>query len=93
MFTEEKQYTCVPITIRSTERSAANHAHLQPEQNIVEFREITDDRSRLFEFAATAPATYAERFPRLMVCVVSAAVLLAAITAEIECLRGSGYYW
>ncbi len=48
---------------------------------------------RLFEFAGNAPATFAERFPRLMICAVVTALIMAAISVEIECLRGAGYYW
>jgi hypothetical protein len=44
-------------------------------------------------FSQIAPASFAERFPRLTFVVVAAAILLATATAEIDCLRGSGYFW
>lgn len=46
---------------------------------------------RLFE--QNLPASFAEQFPRLVFCTVAFSILLAAITAEIDCLRGAGYYW
>ena len=39
------------------------------------------------------PLSLAEQFPRLLIFAVAASILLAAITAEIDCLRGAGYYW
>ena len=44
-------------------------------------------------FNQIAPASFAERFPRLTIVVVAAGILLATLTAEIDCLRGSGYFW
>ena len=44
-------------------------------------------------FNQIAPPSFAERFPRLMFVAVAAAILLATVTAEIDCLRGSGYFW
>ena len=44
-------------------------------------------------FEQIAPSSFAERYPRLMFCAVAGSILLATVTAEIECLRGSGYFW
>ena len=44
-------------------------------------------------FEQTSPGSFAEQFPRLVFCTVAFSILLAAITAEIDCLRGAGYYW
>lgn len=46
---------------------------------------------RLFEQGI--PLSFAEQFPGLFIFAVAASILVAAITAEIECLRGAGYYW
>lgn len=46
---------------------------------------------RLFE--QSAPLSFAEQFPHLLIFAVAASILLAAITAEIDCLRGAGYFW
>ena len=88
MITEQEQYTCARFTIQIPDRVAA--LHTAPHRQA---KELSNPEVRLFEFAANAPATLAERYPHLTVFAISAAVLLAAITAEIECLRGSGYFW
>ncbi len=88
MLTEQEQYTCAQFTIQSDRVPATDPAAIEPEP----FNPHMND-ARLFEFAASAPATLAERHPRLTVFAISAAVLLAAVTTEIECLRGSGYFW
>lgn len=88
MLAEQEQYTCAQTTIQLPKRVAVTEPVFQPaiEAPVLE-------NSSLFEFAANAPATLAERHPRLTVFAISAAVLLAAVTAEIDCLRGSGYFW
>jgi hypothetical protein len=50
-------------------------------------------RSHPAIFNQIAPASFAERFPRLTILAVAATILLATLTAEIECLRNSGYFW
>lgn len=47
----------------------------------------------LFKMVYQSQGTLAERFPRLTVCAVALLILLTAVTAEIDCLRGSGYFW
>ena len=90
MSTKEKEYISAAISIRVVEhREIGKGAEQNPERNF----ENANSFGPLFEFAGSAPATFAERFPRLMVLAVSLAFILAAITAEIECLRGAGYYW
>lgn len=44
-------------------------------------------------FEQSAPASFAEEFPLLMIFAVAASILVAAIVTEIDCLRGAGYYW
>lgn len=44
-------------------------------------------------FERSLPVSFAERFPRFVFCTVAFSILVAAITAEIDCLRGAGYYW
>jgi hypothetical protein len=46
---------------------------------------------RLFE--QNLPVSLAEQFPRIVFGTIALSILLAAITAEIDCLRGAGYYW
>ena len=92
MLTKEKEYLSATVSIRIIEPKGASEDGLsQAQQN------GADDSAELcgclFEFAGNAPATLAERFPRLTVCAVAVALTLATITAEIECLRGAGYYW
>lgn len=92
MLIEEKEYSFATHPIRFSERDGVT---------VDDCFQAQEDQSepggdlcvRLFEFAGNVPASFAERFPRLMVCAVAVAVLLAAMTAEIDCLRGSGYYW
>jgi len=89
MITEQERYTCVQSTARianSVSPTAAEPVQLQ-------FNSPDVTHNRLFEFAGNAPATLAERYPHLTVFAVSAAVLLTAVAAEIDCLRGSGYFW
>jgi hypothetical protein len=89
MITEQEQYTCVP-SVRSIEKRVAP---VEPDLAMPLFTATETSHNRLFEFAASAPVTLAERHPRLTVLAISAAVLSAAIAVEIECLRGSGYFW
>ena len=89
MLTEQEQYTCAQIAIEFPERaSASTRSAIQSATNSPEL-----NHAGLFEFAANAPATIAERHPHLTVFAISAAVLLTAITAEIDCLSKSGYFW
>ncbi len=88
MLTEQDHYTCAHITIPRPDRPHITESVFQPKLDTPELENI-----QLFEFAANAHITLAERYPHLTVFAISAAVLLAAITAEVECLRGSGYFW
>jgi hypothetical protein len=47
----------------------------------------------LFEHADGAPLPLPERFPRLTFLAVAIALLLTALTAEFDYLRGAGYFW
>ena len=92
MLTTEKENIRASLSIRVVEPKGASEDGLfRAQQN------GADDSAalhcRLFEFAGNAPATFAERFPRLMICAVVTALIMAAISVEIECLRGAGYYW
>lgn len=89
MLTEQEHYTCVQSAVLTCKRTSPANAAIEPPQ--FNASEISHDR--LFEFAANAPATLAERHPHLTVFAVSAAVLLAAVAIEIDCLANSGYFW
>lgn len=89
MIAEQEQYTCVQSTPELIKGKSHDVAVIAPSS----FQPSDVDYSGLFEFAANAPATFAERHPRVAVLAISAAVLLSAIAVEIECLRGSGYFW
>lgn len=89
MIAEQEQSTCVRSPVQNRRRtSSSDTAIAQPHFNPAH---VTHDR--LFEFAANAPVPLAERHPHLMVLATSAAVLIASIAVEIECLSGSGYFW
>ena len=47
--------------------------------------------SRMFEYSVRA--TLAERFPRLTCFAISFGLLVSALITEVECLKGSGYFW
>lgn len=47
----------------------------------------------LFVHSQQTRATLPERFPRLTFLAIAAALLLSALTAEFDYLRGAGYYW
>lgn len=59
--------------------------------------------SSMMETSIAAPATHlfqhiarttlAERFPLLTCFAVSFALLASALITEVECLKGSGYFW
>lgn len=92
MLTKEKRYIRTTLSIRVVEpRGAIEDGFFQAQRNGAE--DSAESCGRLFELVANAPTTLGERFPRLMVCAVAAAFILTAITVEIECLRGAGYYW
>ncbi len=46
---------------------------------------------RMFEYSART--TLAERFPRLTCFAISFGLLASALITEVECLKGSGYFW
>ena len=85
-----KEYISSTVSIRIVEHHCAGN---EPLQNLNKGKEHADLVGPLFEFAGNIPATFAERFPRLMVFAVAAALILTAIAVEVECLRGAGYYW
>ena len=89
MLTEQERYTCVQSTAERRKRASGVNAVILP----APFSTADVSHSGLFAFAANAPATLAERHPHLTVMAISAAVLLASVAVEIECLRGSGYFW
>ena len=89
MLTEQEHYTCVQSAVQSRQSTSPVSVAIEPPQINVP----TISHDRLFEFAANAPVTLAERHPHLTVFAISVAVLLTAITAEIDCLTGSGYFW
>jgi hypothetical protein len=92
MLTKEQEYICATLSIRVIEPKGDHEDGLfQVQQKRVDDSAVL--RGRLFEFAGNAPATFAERFPRVMVCAVSIAFIMAALTVEIEYLRGAGCYW
>ena len=47
----------------------------------------------LFTQAPQARISLPERFPRLTFLTIALALLASALTAEIDYLRGAGYYW
>jgi hypothetical protein len=47
----------------------------------------------LFEHAERLPVTLPERFPRLTFLGIAIALLVTALTAEFDYLRGAGYLW
>lgn len=44
-------------------------------------------------FAYAQHRSFAERFPRLTIFGIACVLLGVALIAEIDCLRGSGYFW
>ena len=98
MLTTEQESTCV--TIPTVDRvSISLHGGNFPDSadNVHQLRSGNDlnhsNTMMLFHQVQNSPASWAERFPRLTFCAVAFAILLTALTAEIEFLRGSGYYW
>jgi hypothetical protein len=69
----------------------ANHQAPLWHQPEIELQENGKLSRPLFE--QILPASLAEQFPRLVFLSVAFSILLAVITAEIDCLRGAGYYW
>ena len=47
----------------------------------------------LFEHVERTHAPLPERFPRLAFLAVALALLVTALTAEFDYLRGAGYFW
>ncbi len=93
MLTKERKPVSATVRIRVVEHPGAKDKPFVGRENAPKTVNRVDLCDHLFEFAGNAPATFAERFPRLMVSAVAVAVVLTAITTEIECLRAAGYYW
>lgn len=87
MLAEQEHYTCVQSPVEIQART--------PKLNAIapQFNPSVISHGGLFEYAANAPATLAERHPRLTVIAISAAVLITAVAIEIDYLAGSGYFW
>ena len=47
----------------------------------------------LFEHSKNVPVTLSERYPRLTFLAIAIALLVTALTAEFDYLRGAGYFW
>lgn len=47
----------------------------------------------LFEHSEKIPVTLSERYPRLTFLAIAIALLVTALTAEFDYLRGAGYFW
>ena len=47
----------------------------------------------LFEYAKCSPPPLPERFPKLTFLAIAVALLVSALAAEFDYLRGAGYYW
>lgn len=93
MVIEEQERTYVEVSIRVEEHKfQGNEALLRRKESPAELYS-TDLLGGAPLFAHIAPASFAERFPRLTFCAVATAILLATLTAEVECLRSSGYFW
>jgi hypothetical protein len=90
MLAKERESICATVSLRVIEHQGAGK---EPQRKLDGADEAADASGTLFEFAGSAPATFAERFPHLMVGAIAAAVILTTLTAEIECLRAMGYYW
>jgi hypothetical protein len=90
MLAKEKRNIRTTLSIRIVEHKCTGHV---PQQSSTRHQQNASLPAPLFEFAGSSPATFAERFPRLMVCAIAASVILTALAAEIECLRAMGYYW
>ena len=56
-------------------------------------KSIPPDLIHLFEHSASAPISVSERFPRLTFMAIAIALLVTAVTAEFDYLRGAGYFW
>ena len=97
MLTLEQDCQCIDtgdvrwISIRNDVSDLMEVSRENPQQEDIE-DPITRSES-LFATFHQDRATLAERFPRLMVCAVALSLLLLAVTAEVDCLRGSGYFW
>jgi hypothetical protein len=52
---------------------------------------LNSQTPRMFEYSAQT--TLAERFPRLTCFAISFGLLASALITEVECLKGSGYFW
>ena len=84
---QEQDRSPLKLTIRVVERRLPNNdISRQPQKS------RADGDGPLFE-PNVEPASFAERFPHLMCFAVAATVFLVVLTAEIEYLRASGYYW
>lgn len=91
---EEQELTSLQLWLLIDENrlSAGEKALGRPESRAA-VDTSADICSHLNLFEQIAPPSFAERFPRLMFCAVAATILLATVMAEVDCLRGAGYFW
>jgi hypothetical protein len=87
--TETNQERPMHVTFLSPTILNVNFSN--PVETNVLIPEFPDPTPRLFEHIART--TLAERFPLLTCFAISCALLATALITEIECLKGSGYFW
>jgi hypothetical protein len=94
MLIEEQELSSIKLSIRIDERRLpVGETFLQRHESRAEVDTGADIYSHLHLFEQIAPASFAERYPRLMVGAVAVTILLATVMAEVDCLRGAGYFW
>jgi hypothetical protein len=80
------------IHISNSERGFHLQSELK-EKAKDETKTTPPEQIHLFERAESEPLPLPERFPRLAFLAVAIALLVTALTAEFDYLRGAGYFW
>jgi hypothetical protein len=87
--TSKSSWIAVPVNqIGSTDEAAFKR---EPEAAIL--RGAAPTSGRLFAEAAGSQVRFQERYPRLTIAMIAFALFTISVTAEIEMLRNSGYFW
>jgi hypothetical protein len=88
--TSKSSWVAVPIN-RSGSSADGTIYSREPEASLL--RNGAPAPGRLFAQSLAGSSAFTERYPRLTIALIAVALFGISVTAEIELLRHSGYFW
>jgi hypothetical protein len=88
--TSKSSWIAVPVN-RSGSSADGTVYSREPEATIL--RNSAPAPGRLFAQSSAVRVAFTERYPRLTIALIAVVLFGISVTAEIELLRHSGYFW